>query len=258
MKEKILQILSEIEEVQQVKILYACEAGSRAWGLASEESDYDVRFLYVHPVDWYISIDQKRDVIDAPMGENLDIVGWDLKKALFLLKKSNPPLLEWLQSRTTYYEHPAISDLKALAQTTFSAKACLFHYLNMAKRNAKGSFQSQEIKVKLLLNVVKPLLACRWIANHHSMPPNEMELLLDDMVTDPQLNKELDQLLLEKQRGTQVIDIKQVGKIQQYIFDGIKHLDNFAQTIEYDKGLYQGELDAYFLRTLKQVWGNDW
>jgi hypothetical protein len=42
MKEVILQKLSEIEQSEDVKILYACESGSRAWGFASPDSDFDV------------------------------------------------------------------------------------------------------------------------------------------------------------------------------------------------------------------------
>lgn len=74
-----------------MRILYACESGSRAWGFPSKDSDYDVRFIYVRPVDWYLSIFDKRDVIEYPISDMLDINGWDLKKALNLFRKSNPP-----------------------------------------------------------------------------------------------------------------------------------------------------------------------
>lgn len=92
MKEKIIEILQEIEIKQDVIALYACESGSRAWGFPSRDSDYDVRFLYLHHVEWYLSIDKKRDVIEYPIDTQLDINGWDLKKALALFRKSNPPL----------------------------------------------------------------------------------------------------------------------------------------------------------------------
>src|SRR5262245_37761929 len=74
--------LSLIEQDESVKILYACESGSRAWGFASGDSDYDVRFVYVRPHDWYLAVDveDQRDVIERPMADNLDINGWDLRK----------------------------------------------------------------------------------------------------------------------------------------------------------------------------------
>jgi uncharacterized protein len=102
--DEIQACLSDIEKTHQVKIIYSCESGSRAWGFPSADSDYDVRFLYLHPVDWYLSIEDKRDVIEVPIKNKLDITGWDLRKALQLFRKSNPPLLEWLGSPIVYWE----------------------------------------------------------------------------------------------------------------------------------------------------------
>lgn len=103
---EILARLEQIEKDEDVTIFYACESGSRAWGFPSADSDYDVRFIYVRPRDWYLSIDveEKRDVIERPINDALDISGWDLRKALKLLRKSNPPLLEWLSSPIVYKE----------------------------------------------------------------------------------------------------------------------------------------------------------
>lgn len=86
--------LKEIEEEKEVKILFACESGSRAWGFPSPDSDYDVRFIYVRPIDWHLSLTAKKDTIDLPINNELDIGGWELKKACQLLKKSNAPLIE--------------------------------------------------------------------------------------------------------------------------------------------------------------------
>ena len=112
MQDRIKQALQEIETNDQVKIVYACESGSRAWGFPSEDSDYDVRFLYVRPRDWYLSIDLEKlpDVIELPITDDLDVSGWDIRKALQLLRKSNPPLLEWLTSPIIYREVSDIAD----------------------------------------------------------------------------------------------------------------------------------------------------
>src|SRR4029078_9708652 len=104
MREKIELELERIEKENDVKILFAVESGSRAWGFPSKDSDYDVRFIYVHKKDWYLSIDQKRDVIELPINNLLDINGWELRKALKLFRKSNPPLMEWLHSGIVYYQ----------------------------------------------------------------------------------------------------------------------------------------------------------
>ena len=104
MEKEILKRIAEVEATENVTIFYACESGSRAWGFPSADSDYDVRFIYLRKPDWYLSIDveDKRDVIERPINDELDISGWDLRKALKLLWKSNPPLLEWLVSPIVY------------------------------------------------------------------------------------------------------------------------------------------------------------
>ena len=101
---EVARRLRQIEAEEGVRIFYACESGSRAWGFPSKDSDYDVRFLYAHPRPWYLSIDveRKRDVIERPITDEIDLGGWDLRKALQLFRKSNPPLLEWLQAPIIY------------------------------------------------------------------------------------------------------------------------------------------------------------
>src|SRR6476619_733662 len=136
MKKEILKRLDQIERKENVRIFYACESGSRAWGFESTDSDWDVRFIYVHPRDWYLSIDveEKRDVIERTINDELDISGWDIRKALKLLRKSNPPLLEWLTSPIVYKEigETAKQLREAMAQF-YSPISAFYHYLHMAK-----------------------------------------------------------------------------------------------------------------------------
>ena len=96
--QRVRHALAQVEAERNVRVLVACESGSRAWGFASRDSDYDVRFLYVHRRDWYLSVEDRRDVIEQPIAHDLDVSGWELRKALRLLRKSNPPVLEWLKS----------------------------------------------------------------------------------------------------------------------------------------------------------------
>ncbi len=128
--------LQRIEQEEGVNILSACESGSRAWGFPSKDSDYDVRYIYIRPVEWYLSIFEKRDVIERPISDMLDINGWDLKKALNLFRKSNPPLLEWLQSPIVYLENGSVAEqIRRVSPLTFSPRSCMHHYLHMAKGN---------------------------------------------------------------------------------------------------------------------------
>ena len=59
MKDIILRELKKIEEQENVKIIMAIESGSRAWGFASPDSDYDVRFIYVRKEEDYLKLEKK-------------------------------------------------------------------------------------------------------------------------------------------------------------------------------------------------------
>src|SRR4051812_791815 len=135
MREHIIEVIKQLEKDNDIKILFACESGSRAWGFPSKDSDYDVRFIYVPNTNWYLSIDQKRDVIEIPSRDQisipidplLDISGWELTKALKLFRNSNPPLLEWLRSSIVYYQsYSTIEKMKALDKNIFSPISCLY------------------------------------------------------------------------------------------------------------------------------------
>jgi predicted nucleotidyltransferase len=100
--------------VEDVVVLLAVESGSRAWGFSSKDSDYDARFIYLRRPEAYLSIRAPRDVIERRIVDEVDVNGWDLRKALGLLMKSNPPLLEWLQCPIIYGlgpVHRAILDI---------------------------------------------------------------------------------------------------------------------------------------------------
>ena len=133
LKDEILKELSILELERDIKILYAVESGSRAWGFASADSDWDVRFIYVHRLNWYLQIDDRRDTIDRITPDKIDLGGWDLRKALVLFRKSNPPFLEWLYSPLVYADKFSVAiNLRKLVSTHFSPKSCIHHYLNMA------------------------------------------------------------------------------------------------------------------------------
>jgi len=136
--EKIKTILKEVELQNNVKILYACETGSRAWGFPSPDSDYDIRFIYVHERDWYLSLSEKEDTIQFMLNEELDVTGWDLKKSLVLLKKSNAPLIERFQSPIEYYSMPGIKDrFTKLIMDYYSPIAVFYHHYSLAKNFGK-------------------------------------------------------------------------------------------------------------------------
>ncbi|TPC98960.1 nucleotidyltransferase domain-containing protein, partial [Escherichia coli] len=159
MRERVSQQLREIERRYDVKVLYACESGSRGWGFASPDSDYDVRFLYVHPLEWYLRVEAPRDVIELPIDDELDVSGWEWRKALGLLKGANPTLIEWLDSPVVYQQdEETITALKAMVPKWFSPLRARWHYYSMARKNFRGYLQGDEVRLKKYFYVLRPLL----------------------------------------------------------------------------------------------------
>ena len=188
MKEKIVENLQRIETQDNAVIFYACESGSRAWGFPSKDSDFDVRFLYVRPMDWYLSIVEKRDVIERPLTDQLDINGWDLKKALGLFRKSNPPLLEWLDSPIIYKEKYSVAaQMRELAKSYYSPSACVYHYLHMAQGNVREYLKGERVWVKKYFYVLRPILAIKWIEQGYGVAPTSFGTLLERIIPSGEL-----------------------------------------------------------------------
>ncbi|MCL2162700.1 MAG: nucleotidyltransferase domain-containing protein, partial [Betaproteobacteria bacterium] len=148
MKEIIQKHLMEIEQKENVKILFAIESGSRAWGFASPDSDYDVRFIYVRPVAEYLKLEKRRDVIEYMLTDELDINGWDIDKALKLLRTSNPTFFEWSNSPIVYKQTDFFKKLNRIKNKYFYCKTGLYHYLNMATGNYREYLKKDEVKLK--------------------------------------------------------------------------------------------------------------
>lgn len=152
MRQEIINKLNEIEKKEDVKIIYAVESGSRAWGFESIDSDYDVRFIYVRDKNEYLCLEEKSDVIQLPIDDMFDISGWDIKKALKLLYKSNPSLLEWFASPIVYKETKEASYIREVIPLYFSQKKLYCHYQRMAKTSLKYMNKDKVPVKKLLMN----------------------------------------------------------------------------------------------------------
>jgi predicted nucleotidyltransferase len=196
--------LERIERQENVKILYAVESGSRAWGFASPDSDYDVRFLFVRPVTDYVRLKPLRDVIELPidlsLSNPLDINGWDIVKALNLFRSSNPPLMEWLFSPTIYREHGSLAaDLRGLGQKHYSPMRMSYHYISMAKKTVKDNLEGRsEVALKKYLYVLRPLFAVRWMEQHHTPPPTDFGTMLAGLTIAHEIRSKLSDLVRRK------------------------------------------------------------
>ena len=226
--EKIQNKLPEIEKEHNVKILYAVESGSRAWGFESKDSDYDIRFIYAHPKNWYLNILPKRDVIEYPIVNDFDYSGWDLRKTLFLLNKSNPVLFEWLKSPIVYYKddffHEVMTDL---AREYFSQISTVYHYLHMADKNYREYLQVDEVKIKKYFYVLRPVMACMWIEKYKEAPPMEFEKLLT-LIQDTYLLDVINELLARKKSGVELGLERRIDIINDFLE---KQLNYFKEAV---------------------------
>jgi hypothetical protein len=253
-KTKVLETLSDIQRDENIKIFYACESGSRAWGFPSRDSDFDVRFLYIHPTDWYLSIDDKRDVIEKPIDDELDVSGWDITKALKLFRKSNPPLLEWLQSPIVYSEPYTIAqNFRTLLPEFYSPISCLYHYLHMAQGNFKDYLKGDEVWTKKYFYILRPVLACLWIENDFGPVPTEFERLVERTVSSQDLKDEIKKLLVRKKRGEELSQGPKNIVINDFLTNEISRLESIKFESK-KRRLDHQKLDDLFRKALVEAW----
>lgn len=183
MIDNIKSLLNRIEAEYQVKILYACETGSRAWGFPSPDSDYDVRFIYHHPKNWYLALHEQKDTIEFMDGD-LDVTGWDLRKSLQLLKKSNVPLIERFNSPIIYLDNNFSSQFNELIQSFYSPTSVFFHHYSLATKFWEDIKDAETYKLKSFFYLLRSLLSCIWVTKDKSVVPMEIEKLFVHIDTD--------------------------------------------------------------------------
>ena len=256
LREKILDVIRRIEAEFDVKVCYAVESGSRALGFSSEDSDYDVRFIYVNRKDWYLSLDEKRDVIELPINDTLDINGWDIRKALKLFRKSNPLLMEWLHSEIVYYKAFSLIDkMRTLENKVFAPKPALHHYVQMAKRNYRDYHNRDKVKIKQYFYILRPILACKWIEKYSSIPPVEFKELMEEIISDRLLKKEMLKLLNKKIQGSDNYFEPKNSSLNGYIESELSSIDRYIESLKDTKKENSTLLlDSLFRETLEEVW----
>ncbi|MES2288492.1 MAG: nucleotidyltransferase domain-containing protein [Pseudomonadota bacterium] len=173
--------LDMIEAEQRVRLLMVVESGSRAWGFPSPDSDYDIRFVYVRERDWYLQLQPGRDVIEAPIEDEIDLNGWDIRKALGLLMKSNAVISEWIESPIRYRSpHPIVERLGALADAILDARALAHHYASVGRNAAERWLDDdQPVPVKKYFYALRPALAIRFLRTNPGLrPPMHLDALV--------------------------------------------------------------------------------
>ena len=244
---KIISVkLAEIEEKENIRILHAVESGSRAWGFASPDSDYDVRFIYARPKELYLRLEKTKDVIEWQLDATLDINGWDLQKTLRLLHSSNPTLFEWNNSPIVYKTTGEWGKIRGEINNYFSAKSGLHHYLSTANSNYREYLKGDQVKLKKYFYVLRPLLACKWILAQKCPPPMLFAELAKTML-EPDMKPIVADLLRLKMNTPEMGEGKRIDKLNEYIDTNLVSLKAAINALPQEHKADWGRLDELFL-----------
>jgi uncharacterized protein len=217
--------LADIERQFGVEIFYACESGSRAWDFASPDSDYDVRFLYRHSRDWYLSLGEQRDVIEPPIEGVYDVNGWDLRKGLRLALRGNPVLFEWLVSPIPYLERPLAEGFRDAAFSVFDPVKAYRHYLSMARGQRRTYLLGESVRQKKYFYAVRPLLACRYLLAHRSIVPMRFFDLMDAVAPPAEVRDTLVEMLRTKRQASEAAEAQRLPVLDRWIEQSLEALD---------------------------------
>jgi len=242
--------LREIENEYNVKVLLAVESGSRAWGFASPDSDFDVRFIYKRPRNEYLKLNQPRDVIEIPVDDIWDVNGWDLDKTLRLLYKSNPTLFEWLNSPICYCRTDFCDKITPLMNEYFSVKNTMYHYLNTARSNMKNYLLGEVVKPKKYFYALRPLLACHWVMENKTPPPVLFDTLAEAMLPDS-LRPAVDYLLDIKLNSPEKAEIKPVADIDIFLKEGISRFDELMKNLPQENYNSWDMMNEFFISEIE-------
>lgn len=248
MRETIINKLNEIESGNNITLLFACESGSRGWGFPSPDSDYDVRFIYVRSKKFYLSVAERRGDIHFPITDELDVYGWDIRKVLQLVRKSNTTPFEWLQSPVIYKEQEGFKDeLFDVCKQYFSRRSNIHHYLGIAKGSMESMAENGEIGIKKLFYVLRPLLAAKWCMEKNSIAPMTIEPLMT--LLPPDLQAKVQELITMKASAPEKFPINIDDELRNYIDAECTALSEASGELPRDHFELE-PLDEFFVKTI--------
>jgi hypothetical protein len=234
MEKKIKQICKSLEKEKKIKILFAVENGSRAWRISSKDSDYDVRFVFVRPIEEYVQINKLTEVIDASFdkkgspcdakGAFIDITGFDVFKYAKMLSSSNPTTIEWIKSDIVYYGKQN-KVFKKFAVENFSKISLYHHYKSMCRKNYLKYLKSGDlVTYKKYLYASRGLVNAKWVAHKNSLPPiifldalKEIKSFLPNYIS-----KKLKDIIKLKSKGKEKDIIQNIVEMDNYIEELLK------------------------------------
>lgn len=257
-KDSIMRKLKETESNYNVKIPLAIESGSRGWGFASPDSDYDCRFVYVHPKDWYLSILDKKDFIEYAADAVFDLNEWDLKKVLTHIMKSNAVMFEWLSSNDIYIKNEAVvKQLQGLADIFFNPLAVSYHYLSIAKNKLAEIQAEADAKLKKYFYVLRPVANLQFIRQHSKMPYMEYDRTLSEIELPAGIAASIREMKEVKLQSDESFRIPRNTRLIEYVQNEIEFYTEHLKEIKFQKPREYEMVDAVFKNIIEDVWLNE-
>lgn len=249
--DKIKSLLKEIEENKKIEILYACETGSRAWGFASPDSDYDIRFIYKHQLDWYLTLSNKKDTIELMLSNgDLDINGWDLRKSLLLLNKSNAALIERFTSPIVYYEKENFrNDFSGLIKSYYNRTAVFYHHHSLATNFWNDIKDKEDVKLKSLFYLIRSMLSCVYVINKNTVVPMNIHPLLEE--TESSFKGFILELIALKKEVTEKYSYKLDAFLRDWIVEQFEYINANKNNLSFANKPLE-KLDEFFIKNIKQ------
>lgn len=244
--------LAHVASEDGVRLLMAVESGSRAWGFPSPDSDYDVRFLYIRPRRDYLALRQVRDVVERPIVDEIDLNGWDLRKALGLLLKHNAVLSEWIESPICYIaDDPVVARLADLASRHFNPRGYARHYASLGKGTVDRWLGPEgQIAVKRYFYALRPALSVRALRLDPSQrPPMSMQPLMEAAQIEQALMDQIDELIARKAQTNEAGNSIRLPDIEHLVLDELERAGEVPERA--DSGKFAEEAEALFLELVE-------
>lgn len=243
--------LTEIEEKENVRVLHAVESGSRAWGFASPDSDYDVRFIYVRTKNDYLRLETVKDTIDWELDETLDINGWDVRKALQHFHKSNATVFEWANSPIVYKTTDEWKKIYETGKQYFSCRSAMYHYYGTAQKTYNEYLNEEYVKYKKYFYALRPILAAKWIEKKKCPPPVLFQELVDE-VLEEDMKAPVARLVERKIKMSESDKAKRLVEISNYLLENIAYYKELLKDrMIDDRKNGWDELDQTFLNLIE-------
>lgn len=257
MKNEILKKLNDLEKIYSVKILFASESGSRAWGFSSVDSDYDVRFIYIRNYFDYLSLTRPADTICPKIDGVFDINGWDVVKYLLHIGKSNAQIIEWIYSPQQYMDAYDFKDIMIKTSKKFyDKKRMLAHYFGLAKSFKEKIFSLEKIRLKDYFYALRSLFCCKWIMLNESPPPVDFFDLISRIQIEKDIREIINDINRQKQKTVENEVQNKIAELDCFIADNIVSLNSELDNLT-SRQIDNMSLNKIFLSILDKVWNTD-